>query len=122
MKKTNKNTSTGMALGMCFGVSIGTSIGSSLDNLAMGSSMGMLVGMVIGLLIGAAKDKAINKQIEEKGYTIKDIKKNEQNGEYIITIVNRLGEENVVNVPKGQMEEENFSNEDVVYLDEDGML
>ena len=122
MKKTNKNTSTGMALGMCFGVSIGTSIGSSLGNIAMGSSMGMLFGMVIGLLIGAAKDKAINKQIEEKGYTIKDIKKNEQNGEYIITIVNRLGEENVVNVPKGQMEEENFSNEDVVYLDEDGML
>lgn len=36
--------------------------------------------------------------------------------------MNRLGEENVVNVPKGQMEEENFSKEDVVYLDEDGML
>ena len=122
MKKTNKNTSTGMALGMCFGVSIGTSIGSSLGNIAMGSSMGMLFGMVIGLLIGAAKDKEVNNQIEEKGYTIKDIKENEQNGEYIITIVNRLGEENVVNVPKGQMEEENFSKEDVVYLDEDGML
>ena len=122
MKKTNKHTSMGMALGMCFGVSLGTSIGSSLGNVAMGSSMGMLFGMVIGLLIGAAKDKKINNQIEEKGYTIKDIKKNEQSGEYIITIVNRLGEENIVNVPKGQMEEENFSNEDVVYLDEDGML
>ena len=31
-------------------------------------------------------------------------------------------EESVVIVPKGQMEEENFSKEDVVYLDEDGML
>ena len=122
MKKTTKNTNTGMALGMCFGVSIGTSIGSSIGNIAMGSSMGMMFGMVIGLLIGAAKDKEINNQIEEIGYTIKDIKKNEQNGEYIITIVNRLGEENYVNVPKGQMEEENFSKEDVVYLDEDGML
>ena len=70
VKKTNKNTSTGMALGMCFGVSIGTSIGSSFGNIAMGSSMGMLFGMVIGLLIGAAKDKEINNQIEEKGYTI----------------------------------------------------
>ena len=60
--------------------------------------------------------------IEEKGYTIKDIKKDERNGEYIITIVNRLGEESVVIVPKGQMEEENFSKENVVYLDEDGML
>ena len=103
MKKTNKNTSTGMALGMCFGVSIGTSIGSSLGNVAMGSSMGMLFGMVIGLLLGATKDKDINNQIEEKSYTIKDIKKNEQNEEYIITIVNRLGEENVVIVPRGQM-------------------
>ena len=36
--------------------------------------------------------------------------------------MNRLGEENIVNVPKGQMAEENFSNEDIVYLDEDGML
>ena len=122
MKKTNKNTSTGMAFGMCFGVSIGTSIGSSLGNIAMGSSMGMLFGTVIGLLIGAAKDKEVNNQIEEKGYTIKDIKKDERNGEYIITIVNRLGEESVVIVPKGQMEEENFSKENVVYLDEDGML
>ncbi|MBE5955427.1 MAG: MFS transporter [Lachnospiraceae bacterium] len=122
MKKTNKHTSMGMTLGMCFGVSLGISLGSSVGNVAMGSSMGMLFGMVIGLLIGAAKDREINNQIEEKGYTIKDIKKNEQSGEYIITIVNRLGEENVVNVPKGQMEEENFSNEDVVYLDEDGML
>ncbi len=122
MKKTNKNTNTGMALGMCFGVSIGTSIGSSLGNISMGSSMGMLFGMVIGLLIGAAKDKEINNQIEEKGYTIKDIKKNEQNGEYIITIVNRLGEENVVVVPKGQMEEENFEIDDVVFWDDDGLI
>ncbi len=122
MKKTKKNTNRGMALGMCFGVSLGISIGTSLGNVVMGSSMGMLFGMVIGLLIGEAKDKEINNQIKEKGYTIKDIKKNEQSEEYIITIVNRLGEENVVIVPKGQMEVENFSKEDVVYLDEEGML
>ena len=36
--------------------------------------------------------------------------------------MNRLGEENVVIVPRGQMEEENFSKEDVVYLDEEGMI
>ena len=122
MKKTHKNRDTGMALGMCFGVSIGTSIGSSLGNVAMGSSMGILFGMVIGLLLGALKDKKINNQIEENNYTIKAIKKNEQNEEYIITIVNRLGEESVVIVPKGQMEEEKFSKEDVVYLDDDGMI
>lgn len=122
MKKTNKNTNTGMALGMCFGVSLGTSIGSSHGNVALGSSMGMLFGMLIGLLLGAAKDKEINKQIEENNYTIKEIKKNEQNEEYIITIENRLGEESIVIVPKGQMEAENFSKEDIVYLDDDGMI
>lgn len=122
MKKTHKNRDTGMALGMCFGVSIGTSIGSSLGNVAMGSSMGMLFGMLIGLLLGESKDKEVNKQIEENNYTIKEIKMNEQNGEYIITIVNKLGEESVVIVPKGQMEEENFSEEDVVYFDDEGMI
>lgn len=122
MKKTNKNTSIQMVFGMCICGSIGTFIGASLGNSAMGSSMGLLVGMVIGFLIGTTEDKKVNNQIKEKGYTIKDIKKNEQNGEFIITIVNRLGEENVVNVPKEQMEEENFSKDDVVYLDEDGML
>ena len=47
---------------------------------------------------------------------------NEQNEEYIITIENRLGEESIVIVPKGQMEAENFSKEDIVYLDDDGMI
>ena len=122
MKKTNKNTNTGMALGMCFGVSIGTSIGSSLGNVAMGSCIGMLFGMVIGLLLGALKDKEINNQIEENNYTIKEIKKNEQSEEYIITIANRLGEESVVIVSKGEMEEENFEIDDVVFLDDDGLI
>ncbi len=122
MKKTNKNTSMGMALGMCFGVSIGTSVGSSLGNTAIGSSLGMLLGMAIGLLVGVAKDKKINNQIEEKGYTVKSIKKDEQNGGYSITIVNKSGEESVVVIPEGQMKGENFSKEDVVYLDEDGMI
>lgn len=122
MKKTNKNTSMGIALGMCFGVSIGTSLGLSFNNLAMGSSMGMCIGMLIGLVLGALKDQKVNEQIEENGYTIKDITKSEEKEEYIITIVNRLGEESVVIVPKGQMEEENFSKEDVVFLDDDGLL
>ena len=82
--------------------------------------MGMLLGMVVGLLLGAAKDKEVNNQIEDKHYTIKEI--NRQNEEYIITIVNKLGEESVIIVPKGQMEAESFSKEDVVYLDDDGMI
>ena len=42
--------------------------------------------------------------------------------EYIITIVNRLGDESIVIVPKGQMEEENFQIDDVVFLNDDGLI
>ena len=70
LKKTNKNTSMGMALGMCFGVSIGTAFGSMIDNTALGLSMGPGLGLLIGLVLGSLKDKEVNKQIEEKGYTI----------------------------------------------------
>lgn len=122
MKKTNKNTNMGLALGMCFGVSIGTALGSSLNNLAMGSSMGLCIGMAIGLVLGALKDKEVNKQIEENAYTVKDIKESEEAQEYVITLVNKLGEESTVVVPKGQMEEENFKKDDVVFLDDDGMI
>ena len=83
MKETNKNRNLGMALGMCFGVSIGAALGSSLGNVAMGSSTGMCIGMAIGLVLGSLTDKEVNKQLEESGYTIKDINQNEQNGEYI---------------------------------------
>ena len=72
--------------------------------------------------LGSQKDKEVNKQVEEEGYTIKDIKKNEEKEEYIITIVNRLEEESIVIVPKGQMEEENFQIDDVVFLNDDGLI
>lgn len=122
MKKTSKNTSMDMAMGMCLGVSIGTSIGTVFDNISMGSSMGLIIGMLIGLVIGAVKDEKVNKQMKEKGYTILSIKSNESNEEYIIVIVNKAGEESVINVPKGQMEAEDFQIGDVVYLDDDGMI
>ena len=122
MKKTSKNTSMGMALGMCLGVSIGTALGTTFDNMALGTSLGLCVGMAIGCVLGSQKDKEVNKQVEEEGYAIKDIKKNEQKEEYIITIANKLGEERVVIVSKGQMEEENFEIDDVVFLDDEGVI
>lgn len=122
MKKTSKNTSMNMAMGMCLGVSIGTSIGTVFDNISMGSSMGLIIGMLIGLVIGTVKDEKVNKQVKEKGYTILAIEPNEANEEYIISIVNNAGKENVINVPKGQMEAEDFQIGDVVYLDDDGMI
>ena len=122
LKKTNKNTSMGMALGMCFGVSIGTAFGSMIGNTSLGLSMGPGLGLLIGLALGSLKDKEVNKQIEEKGYTIKTITLLDEKQEYVITIVNHLGEEGDVVVPKEQMEEETFEIGDVVFLDEDGML
>ena len=84
--------------------------------------MGLCVGMAIGYVLGSQKDKEVNKQVKEEGYSIKDIKKNEQKEEYIITIANKLGEERVVIVSKGQMEEENFEIDDVVFLDDEGVI
>ena len=122
MKKTSKNTNMGMVMGMCFGVSIGTALGSTVDNIGMGTSLGLCIGMAIGLVLGSQKDKEVNKQVEEEGYTIKDIKKNEPKEEYIITIANRLGEESVVIVSKGQMKEENFEIDDIVFLGDNGSI
>lgn len=122
LKKTNKNTSMGMALGMCFGVSIGTAFGSMLGNTGLGISMGSGLGLLIGLVLGSLKDEEVNKQLLEKGYTIKTIKSQDEKQEYVITIVNHLGEESDVIVPKEQMEEETFEIGDVVFLDEDGMI
>ena len=122
LKKTNKNTTMGMALGMCFGVSIGTAFGSMIGNTSLGLSMGPGLGLLIGLALGSLKDKEVNKQLLEKGYTVKTITSKDEKQEYVITIVNHLGEESDVVVPKGQMEEESFEIGDVVFLDEDGML
>ena len=122
LKKTNKNTSMGMALGMCFGVSIGTAFGSMLGNTGLGISMGSGLGLLIGLVLGSLKDEEVNKQLLEKGYTIKTIKSQNEKQEYVITIVNHLGEESDVIVPKEQMEEETFEIGDVVFLDEEGMI
>ena len=111
-----------MVMGMCFGISIGTALGSTFDNMAIGSSLGLCIGMAIGLAIGSQKDKEVNKQLEDEGFTIKGIEKSEGKAEYRITIVNKFGEERVVIVPKGQMEEENFEIDDVVFLDDDGLI
>lgn len=122
MKKTSRNTSIGMALGMCFGVALGSSFGTLFDgNLARGTSIGMSLGLALGLALGALKDKAINEQMEEKGYTVKAIEMRDVEG-FLVTIVDRTGGEIVVKVPKGTMEAEQFAVGDIVFLDEDGEI
>ena len=123
MKKMHKNMTLGMSMGMCFGVAIGCTWGESVfGNTGTGLAMGMCVGMCIGMDVGAAKDNAVNRQLEEQGYTIKDIQPSSKNNDYSILIINRKGEEKIVTVSKGQMEAENLSVGDIVYLDEDGNL
>ena len=124
MKKTNKNTNMGMALGMCFGVALGSAFAGTLShgNIAMGTSIGLSLGLLIGLVIGSLKDKVINEQIEEKGYTIKAIDKNENGKEYKIIIVSKSGEKVIVNIPVGIMETEMLSVGNVVFLDEEGHI
>ena len=63
-----------------------------------------------------SKDKKLNEQIEKEGYIIKDI--NEEEDEYIVSIVNKMDEITSVNVFKEQMKEEKFSIDDVVFLND----
>ena len=114
MKKTNKNTSMGMTLGMCFGIAFGTSIGPSINNTGLGTSIGLCLGMAIGILIGALKDKAVNQQLKEQGYTIIGIVKNKESDDYSVTLVNTKGEESIVRTPNGQIETEDFEIGDTI--------
>ncbi len=121
MKKTNKNMNTSIGMGMCFGVAIGTSLGVVFDNITYGTVFGISIGFAIGAIVGSNKDKAVNEQIEEKGYTIKEINPKENN-EYSIVIEDKFGNRKDVLTPSGIMDTELFSVGDVVFLDEDGMI
>lgn len=122
-KKTSRNRSLGMSLGMCFGVSIGMTFANAL-NISTGTGMciGMCICMCIGIALGSAKDNAINKQLEEQGYTISHIEPADALKTFAVTIVNYTGEKQTLIVPKGELEAETLKVGDVVYLDEEGHL
>ena len=97
MKKTNKNMKVGISLGMCFGVAIGTTWGESVSGSSgMGLALGLCAGMLIGMGLGAIKDNAVNKQLEEQFYIIKDIKNSPETNGFSVLIVNKRGEEQTV--------------------------
>lgn len=122
MKKTNKNTNMGMAMGMCFGACIGASLGAVLGNTAIGTSLGLSIGLIAGIAFGSQKDKKVNEQLKEQGYTIKKMEQRKDGSEYDVTIVSSSGDETIVIVPKGQMETEVFNIGDTVFLDDDGLI
>lgn len=123
MKKTSRYMSMGVSLGLCFGVAIGCAFGQSLfDNMGTGMCFGTGIGMCLGLAIGAAKDKAVNQQLEEQGYSIKTIQPTQDEKDYFVTIVNNKGEEQTITVSKGELEAETLAAGDYVYLDKEGGL
>lgn len=121
MKKTSKNMNTGIGMGMCFGVAIGSALGAAFDNISIGVALGISIGLAIGAVAGSQKDKAVNEQIEEKGYTVIAIVPGTDKN-YIVTIEDKAGEKKEIIVPAGIMSTEVFSIGDVVFLDEDGMI
>lgn len=114
MRKTTKNTGMGMALGMCLGIVLGSAIDS------LGIPMGLCFGMLIGLVIGSIKDKAIDTQVKEKGYTIVAIEKNDTSDIYYVTLTDNSGKVQTISVFSGTMETELFTVGDIVFMDEDG--
>ncbi len=114
MKETDKNTGMGMAVGMCLGLAIG----SAMDNIPIG----LCFGLALGLAFGSHKDREVNRQLAEKGYTIKAIEEIADTGEYRVILTDRDGAESTVTVSQEQMEEESFSVGDVVFLNEDGLI
>ncbi len=121
--KTNKHTSMGIAMGMCFGVAMGTSLGQLIfDNISIGMSMGICFGMLVGMSVGHMKDKEINRQLEEQGYTIKEIEKEENEENYKIIIQDKNGGEISILVSESVMKKERFNVGNIVFLGEDGTL
>lgn len=84
--------------------------------------MGLCFGTCVGIALGSAKDNAINKQLEEQGYTISHIESADAPKTFTVTIVNYSGETQTIAVPKGELEAETLKVGDVVYLDEEGHL
>ncbi len=123
MKKSSKHTAIGMSVGMCLGCGLGLCFGMTLfDNIAMGLPIGMMAGMGIGMAVGSAKDAAVNKQLEEKGYTVKSVTKQDGSDKYTVVISDKNGAEQSVTVDKDTMTAEQFKAGDAVYLDENNML
>lgn len=114
MKETHKNAGTGMALGMCFGLAIGT----AMDNIPMG----LCFGLALGLALGSRKDQEVNRQLSEKGYTIKAIEISADTGEHTVTLADKAGETHIVTLSKEQAAGEDFAVGDMVFLDEDGLI
>ena len=90
------------------------------DDLQHGRALGE--DIFLGEVLGAVKDNAINRQLEEQGYKIKDIHPSQEENFLYVIIVNYKGEEQTVIISKDELEAETLSVGDYVFLDEEGLL
>ncbi len=115
MKKTNKYTVMYMPLGMVLGLAFGILIyGIPSGSIAVGMSIGIGVGLCFGVAIGAAKDAKINKQLEEFGYTVKEVNKTDDG--YDLIIRDKNGSERAMPISEKTQAKERFKPGDSVYV------
>ena len=122
MKKTSSNQGMGAGIGMCIGVALGSSLGESLfGSMGAGIAIGISLGMCIGMVFGAARDRKINEQLEKEGYTVSDVRRGDD-GTVYVTVINAGGEETVLEAAPADIEAEEISAGDTVYIGEDGYI
>ena len=105
-----------MALGLVFGM---PTYGVMFDNIGIGMCLGISIGMCLGMGIGSAKDKKINKQLEEFGYTVKAINKTEDG--YDVILADKNGRESALTVSEKVLSKEGLKVGDTVYVEEGRM-
>lgn len=122
MKKTRRNQETGAGIGLCTGMVLGMIAGENiLGSMGTGMCIGVCLGMCIGTVAGAVKDRKINEQYEQEGYTAVDIRGGDDGKSYV-TVRNTAGEETVIETPAADIEAEEITAGDAVYIDEEGHI
>ena len=112
----------GAGIGMCIGVALGSSLGESMfGSMGAGMAIGISLGMCIGMAFGAARDRKINEQYEQEGYTAVDIRGGDD-GKAYVTVRNAAGEETVIETMAADIDAEEIAAGDAVYIDEEGYI
>lgn len=118
MKQTHRHMVLGMSLGMCMGTGIGVALGTAMSGgIGTGMCLGLCFGMSVGMALGALRDREINRQIEEKGYTVREIVTLET-GDAAVTVEDKTGALRTVTVPAKEAKQMELSVGSVVFLGE----
>ncbi len=122
MKQLGNRSAIGLSMGICFGVAIGCAIGTATHRLAASIGIGAGVGCLVGLFIGYQKDKEVNAQVEQFGYTIQSINLLDDAVSSMVVIIDKHGSSKEIKMPNAELNAENLKVGDIVYLNEDGLV